>query len=182
MTQAPFSYSFLWSDLQLTCLKTWLQFLPERSWAMYLHVPRRGAWPLGSWWILPPLSPTEEPAHRVCSCAHGKGLQQECLPLLTPRWIQLYRHTELYRYLYVIQLYIYLYRDIVTQIYGVITLPHRPSCHLHTWALSPPQHLSAYWNPWQQMDTHKRAAGGERCAQSHPSWKTINSIRSTKSS
>lgn len=84
-----FSYSFLWSDLHFTRLKTWLQFLPERCWDNMYLLLSRGAWPLGSWYILPLLCPTQEPAHLVCSCAHGKGLQQEGLPLLTPRWIQL---------------------------------------------------------------------------------------------
>lgn len=41
------------------------------------------------------------------------------------------------------------------------------------------QDLSAYW---QQMDTHKKACGGERCAQSLSSWKITNHIRSIKNS
>lgn len=65
----PFSYSFLWSDLQLTCLKTWLQFLAGRGWDKLYLLFRRAAWPWGSWWILPLLSATGEPARLVWSCA-----------------------------------------------------------------------------------------------------------------
>lgn len=106
--------------------------------------------------LLPLLSPTEEPAHLVWSCAiaSGKGSSMSVCPSFFSRWIQLHR---------------------------VIPLPHRPSWSSYL-SSATTQDLSAYWYLWQQMDTHRKAYGGERCAQSLPSWKITNPTRSTKNS
>ena len=69
----PFSYSFLWSDLEFTSLKTWLQFLPERGWGNTCFLFSWAAWPLGCSSLS--LAPQKEPADLVwyCVIAYEKG-------------------------------------------------------------------------------------------------------------